>query len=151
MKRIYIFLLLIIVGFIGCNPSTTSSAIPFLWSEEPEPSSSQIMVISTIAGEELRNALEIHLNSLGFVIELSSEDHIVTEPSILEDNLIRLNLAIDNNVVIISGDKGFPAEEGEDIDWDSIKRGDIEGYGSPEWELMKVLANAISSTSILYN
>ncbi|MGK7390344.1 MAG: hypothetical protein ACNS60_08330 [Candidatus Cyclobacteriaceae bacterium M2_1C_046] len=151
MKKINFFLILMISGFISCNPSTTGSVIPFLWDEEPEPSSSQIMVISTMEGEELRNALDIHLKSLGFVVESSSEEEIVTEPSRLEDNLVRLNLVIDNNVVIISGAQGKPAEDVDDVDWEPVKRGDVEGYGSAEWELMKVLASTINSTSVLYN
>lgn len=130
--------------------STTSTAIPFLWDKEADPASDQIMVISTVANEELRKAATIHLKSLGFVIETSTEGKIITEPSRLENELVRISLLIDNNVVVISGDKGF--EKGNDeIIWEPVVRGKGDGYGSPEWELMNVLANTISHKSILYN
>ena len=150
MKSI-IQILLVAVASFACNPSSTTSAIPFLWDEEPEPSSTQIMVISTMAGEELRNALTIHLKSLGFVLESATIDKITTEPSRLEDNLIQLSLVIDNNVVIISGKKGLSQQEQEDIQWEPVEFENGKGYGSAEWELMNVLANNINNTSVLYN
>lgn len=145
MKKI--LLLLVLVGFFSCNTAENTSAVSFLWNEEPEPSSTKIMVISDLEGENFRNEVVGTLEALGFVIEDSDENRIVTEPMEAPDNLMMLSLELSNNTVIISGSQGT----GEDVDdWQTVKKGTTDP-ASFEWELMEVLANSIEHTSIRYN
>jgi hypothetical protein len=142
-----------LIFLYGCNLSSNSGAIAFLWNEEPSASSTKIMVVSDLDENQLRSTAIENLDNLGFIVEELNEDEIITEPKDMGDNLMRMSLEINNNVIIISGDQGT-MNRNEEIDWKAISRGeerDQDAYASPEWELMNVLASSISNNSILYN
>lgn len=147
-------LIIISLTFLyGCNLSSNSAAVAFLWNEEPSATSNKIMVISDLDENVLRSSAIENLDNLGFVVEELNDDEIITEPKDMHENFMRILLEVDNNVIIISGEQGEVSSDNK-ISWKPIVRGeenDQDAYASPEWELMNVLASSISSKSILYN
>lgn len=144
----YIPALLILL--VSCQGRPQENAVGILWNEQPGKASSSMMVVSGLKGRNLRLELKNDLNNLGFVIEKSNESQLITEPRPVEDHVMRLIIQINEEAIVMTGEKSIEPNQIDNYDWKTIQRGE-GNYASPEWELMKVLATSIDHVEILYN
>ena len=149
MRHLTFFICSAIVIINACSTSPGSTAIGFLWNDQPEPTSTRLMVVSDLTGEELRSETIRKMEALGFIVEDFNETLIVSEPKDVEGNQMMISVELDDNAIILSAEVG-PIDATDDEGWKPVVRGPGD-QGSFEWNLLEVLANSIDHISIRYN